>query len=134
RLLAAGRGVDAIVCGHINLLPIAALAKWWTRAPVLLCTYGIDVWERPLSRLAAASLPVVDDFVSISEVTRSRFLSWAKTRTAGCILPNAIHLDWYSPGAKDPRLLKRYGLEKHTVLMTLGRLVSRERYKGFDEV
>src|SRR6185295_4046329 len=46
RLQAAGRGVDAIVCGHINLLPIAALAKWWTRAPVLLCTYGIDVWER----------------------------------------------------------------------------------------
>jgi len=49
-------------------------------------------------------------------------------------VPNAIHLDWYSPGAKDPRLLKRYGLEKRTVLMTLGRLVSRERYKGFDEV
>ena len=50
------------------------------------------------------------------------------------MLPNAIHADWYGPGAKNPALLERYGLAGKTVLMTLGRLVSAERYKGFDEV
>jgi glycosyltransferase involved in cell wall biosynthesis len=37
------------------------------------------------------------------------------------------------PGARSEALLERYGLKGKTVLMTLGRLVSVERYKGFDE-
>jgi glycosyltransferase involved in cell wall biosynthesis len=49
------------------------------------------------------------------------------------VLPNAIHAEWYGPGARNPALLARYGLAGKTVLMTLGRLVSAERYKGFDE-
>ena len=49
-------------------------------------------------------------------------------------LPNAVHAERYGPGAKNPELLRRYGLQGKTVLMTLGRLVARERYKGFDEV
>ena len=49
------------------------------------------------------------------------------------MLPNAIHAEWYGPGGKSSALLERYRLTGRTVLMTLGRLVSAERYKGFDE-
>jgi asparagine synthase (glutamine-hydrolysing) len=128
------KGIDAIVCGHINLLPLAALAKWLTGAPLLLCLYGIEAWGPPRRWLTKAAIRCVDEFVSISEVTRTRFAKWAGVRSKFAVLPNAIHLAWYSPGPKDNQLLARYGLLGRTVLMTMGRLVDVERYKGFDQV
>ena len=65
---------------------------------------------------------------------RKKFHAWVPARTQQLrVLPNAIHAEWYGPGARSRALLERYRLEGKTVLMTLGRLVSVERYKGFDE-
>jgi glycosyltransferase involved in cell wall biosynthesis len=72
--------------------------------------------------------------VSISDITARKFHAWAPSKTQHLrVLPNAIHPAWYGPGARSEALLERYGLKGKTVLMTLGRLVSVERYKGFDE-
>ena len=127
-------GTDAIVCGHINLLPIAAVGKWLTGASVLLCLHGIEAWSPPRRWLTRAATRCVDEVLAVSDVTRARFAKWAPVSLQATVLPNAIHLDWYSPGPKDDRLLARYGLLGRTVLMTMGRLVGAERYKGFDEV
>src|SRR5206468_8152536 len=63
-----------------------------------------------------------------------KFHAWVPSATRHMIvLPNAIHSEWYGPGSKNRVLLQRYRLEGKTVLMTLGRLASAERYKGFDE-
>jgi len=126
---------NLIVCGHINLIPIAMMLRAWLKTPVLLEIYGIDAWQPTKSRLTNMLVQKIDAFVSISEITRERFLAWSKLPAErGFLLPNAIHMEEYGPGPKNPELLKRYGLEGNTVLMTLGRLVSHERYKGFDEV
>lgn len=126
---------DLIVCGHINLIPIAMMLRAWLKAPVLLEIYGIDAWQPTKSRLTNMLLQKIDAFVSISDITRQRFLAWSNLPAEkGFLLPNAIHLEEYGPGPKSPALLKRYGLEGKTVLMTLGRLNSNERYKGIDEV
>jgi len=96
--------------------------------------YGIDAWS-PQPQPKRALLGRVDRFVSISDVTRRKFSEWSKVpEDRIAILPNAIHAEWYGPGGRDPALVQRYGLQGRTVLMTLGRLVSSERYKGFDEV
>jgi glycosyltransferase involved in cell wall biosynthesis len=50
------------------------------------------------------------------------------------VLPNAIHMDSYGMGPKDPALVARYGLQGRKVVMTLARYASNERYKGVDEV
>jgi glycosyltransferase involved in cell wall biosynthesis len=134
RQLVGAEGADIVICGHINLLPVAVLAKWWTRSRLLLCVYGIDAWQPPRNRLARVLLRFVDDFVAISAVTRERFLSWAQLGCPGHIIPNAIHLDRYAPGPRRPDLLSRHGLAGKKVLITVGRLASSERYKGFDEV
>ena len=126
---------DLIVCGHINLIPLVMILRVWLSAPVLLEIYGIDAWQPTRSFLTNMLVRKMDAFASISETTRQRFLAWSKVPAErGFILPNAIHLEEYGPGPKNPELLRRYGLEGKTVLMTLGRLVSKERYKGFDEV
>ncbi len=134
RLLARDSRFDVVLCCHVNLLPISALAKAWLRVPLMLFIYGIDAW-RPQPFARRLLLGEVDRFVSISDVTRRKFIDWSKVgEDKIAILPNAIHADWYGPGGRDPELVRRYGLQGRVVLMTLGRLVSSERYKGFDEV
>jgi glycosyltransferase involved in cell wall biosynthesis len=125
---------DLIVCGHLYMLPFACLVKLWTKAPILLEIYGIEAWQ-PRGNLVNYCLPAVDGVVSISQITLDRFQAWAKIpKVQQFLLPNAIAIEQYGYADKNPELLSRYGLKDKTVLMTLGRLDSSERYKGFDEV
>jgi asparagine synthase (glutamine-hydrolysing) len=134
RLLRGDRSHDLVVCGHINLMPLAWLASRFLDVPLVLFIYGIDAWQPSKSPLANVLTKRIHWVVSISEVTAKRFRSWVPAATQQLrVLPNAIHAEWYGPGAKSPALLARYGLAGKTVLMTLGRLASAERYKGFDE-
>lgn len=126
---------DAIICGHINLLPVAVLASWLQGAPLLLVIHGIDAWTPHDSGLVRTLLPQVDTFVTVSQYTKDRFLEWAPLRAGqGRVVPDCIDLDAYSPGPKRDDLLSRYGLHDRTILLTLGRLARDEQYKGHDEI
>lgn len=125
---------DLIICGHINLLPLAYILKRILHVPLLLEIYGIDAWQSK-SAVTNSLIRYIDAFVSISEFTKQKFLAWSGVHPDKVfILPNAIDMSLYGPGPKNPELVDRYGLRNKTVIMTLGRLVSHERYKGFDEV
>ena len=51
------------------------------------------------------------------------------------ILPNTFDPDKFSPAPKPRFLLKRYGLSpEQPVVLTIARLASAERYKGYDQV
>lgn len=134
-LLVRWRSFDLVICGHINLLPVAYLASMLTGKPIIMFVYGVDVWHPPESRLARALLKKVSMFVSISNVTKEKMLEWSGLdRERVVLLPNAIHLEKYRQAVKNERLLDQYGLAGKKVLMTLGRMAAEERYKGFDEV
>jgi phosphatidyl-myo-inositol dimannoside synthase len=137
-------GFDLLICGHINLLPAAFLARKLMRqpsrsargasCPVVLIIHGLDVWEPHRSRLVRSLARRVDAFISVSTFTRDRFLRWARVPAAkGFPLPNCVDLAGFQPGEKNLWLLKKHGLEGRKVLMTLGRL-SPDRPKGIDEV
>jgi glycosyltransferase involved in cell wall biosynthesis len=129
------RQFELILCGHINLLPVAYIASLWLKAPILLVIYGIDAWKPNQSFLHRYLINKIEAFISISNATKQRFLQWAKLEEGkGFILPNAIHPDLYGTGPKNSILLSRYGLQGKTVLLTVGRLSAEEHYKGFDEV
>lgn len=134
---ALGRGekADLILCGHINLLPLAKIAAIRFSVPVVLFIYGIDAWQPSAGKLARKLLGSVDLIISISEVTKQRFLGWSHVAPgAVSLVPNAIKLERFGIGPKKPELIARYGLEGKIVLMTLGRLSSAQRHKGIDEV
>ncbi len=126
---------DLIVCCHINLLPIAFLLNLFLRKPIVLQIYGFEAWQptpRSITNLFARH---VDAVVSISEYTLSKYVNWSKVDRSRChVLPNAIHLDEFSNEANGSAFRKEWALEDSQVLLTFGRLVSRERAKGFDEV
>ena len=128
-------GYDLVICGHINLLPIAFFVRLWLRAPIVLVVYGIDVWRPTNSALANFLVRKVNAFVSISDFTRKKFLSWASLDgVKSFLLPNSIKPQQFSAGVKNKKLVERYGLQGKNVLMTLGRLSADERYKGVDEI
>jgi asparagine synthase (glutamine-hydrolysing) len=127
--------LPVIISAHINLLPAAVLARHLCGGRLYLVVHGIDAWKPTRDPIANRCTSEVDDFISVSSVTRRRFLRWSHLRQdLGVVLPNCVDLSAFKPGPKSPALLKRYGLEGRTVLMTLGRLASEERYKGFDEL
>jgi glycosyltransferase involved in cell wall biosynthesis len=123
---ATRRNVDIVICGHINLLPIARLA----RQPSVLITHGIDAWK-PNRRYRGEDVRAV---VAVSALTRDRFLAWSHFAGPAFVLPNAVRREQYGIRPRNADLAARFGIGGRRVLLTLGRIVSAERYKGFDEV
>jgi glycosyltransferase involved in cell wall biosynthesis len=127
---------DRVICGHINLLPLAWMASMKSRAPLAVVVYGIDVWKQHRSPLVRMLLGRVNAVWSISEITRDRMAAWSgKAHGKFHILPNAIALDHFEmTSEKNGALLARYGLRGRKVMLLLARLSSAERYKGVDEL
>jgi len=130
-------GFDLIICAHIHLLPLALLLRSRLPAPcpLHLIVHGVDAWKPTGNCLANACVRRINGFISVSNVTKRRFMRWSRLRDdQGVVLPNCVDLSAFAPGPKSDVLLDRYQLRGEKVMMTLGRLASEERYKGFDEV
>jgi len=121
---------DVVVCGHINLLPVACSLA---RHPLLML-YGIEAWKRTRSAIRNRLLHRCGGVIAISGITLSRFLDWSHYRGPVHLLPNAIHAEQYGIRPKRVDLVAAYGIARKRVLLTIGRLASEERYKGFDEL
>jgi phosphatidyl-myo-inositol dimannoside synthase len=123
-LVAARRSKPKLViCGHLNLLPVAAFDH------PLLVVHGIEAWKK-----RRAPLGKCRGIVSVSALTRDRLLAWSGYGGPTYVLPNAVHLEHYGIRPRRRDLVERYRLEGRRVLLTVGRLESAERSKGFDEV
>jgi glycosyltransferase involved in cell wall biosynthesis len=125
---------DVVICGHVNLLPVAWLAARRLGARLMFMCYGIEVWA-PHRWPTRYMLHRTDTVVSISAITVKRLREWAVIAGDNIFLvPNAIDLEAYTPGEGSEHLRRRLGLGKGPIIMTLGRMDASERAKGFDEV
>ena len=125
---------DLVICGHVNLLPLAYATARRCGARLMVLVYGLEVWQsgRWPKRYM---LHRVDSVVAISAFTLKRMREWAVISGDRAILvPNAIDLSAYTPGPKNDALRQELGLGNGQVMMTLGRMDASERAKGFDEV
>jgi len=123
-----------IMCGHINLLPVAWLAARRCGCPLVLMVYGVEVWSKGTS-LQRYILKRIAGVVAISAFTVRKLREWAAIQGDRIFLiPNAIDLNAYSPGPGRADVRERLGLGEGPVLLTLGRMDAAERAKGFDEV
>jgi glycosyltransferase involved in cell wall biosynthesis len=130
-----GGRFDLVLCGHVNLLPYAAIWQPLTGRWPVLFIHGIEAWRPVSNPLATRIARKLDRIVSVSELTARRFGEWAGVGKAlATQLPNCVDLDRFTPGPRPPRLVERHGLAGKRVILTLGRLEARERTKGIDEV
>ena len=126
---------DAIICCHINLVPIAWLLRAILGIPVVLQIYGLEAWQPTGRTITNRLVRKMDYVVSISRYTLNKFLAWSRFDRQRChLVANAVHLEHYDASLSGERFRSRYNLEGRAVLLTFGRLVSKERAKGFDEV
>jgi glycosyltransferase involved in cell wall biosynthesis len=123
-----------VICGLVNLAPVAAAAARIAGARLWTIGHGIDLWERPTS-LRARSLERSHLVTTVSRYTRARLLSWSTLPPERVrVLSNTFDRDRFTPGPPSHDLARRYGVEGRRVLMSLGRLEAREAYKGQDRV
>jgi glycosyltransferase involved in cell wall biosynthesis len=130
RTAVRGDSFDLVICGHVNLLPVARL----TGQRPLLITHGIDAWKRLRDPLSNHLVHKIRGLVSVSDLTRERFIAWSHFTGTTFVLPNAVRVGNYGIRPKRQDLIDRWSLQNKRVLLTLGRIVGTERYKGFDEV
>jgi len=132
---AMGGHFDLVLCGHVNLTPLALLARLIAGARLVVSVHGTDVWTRPPRRVTGWSLRAADFILSVSRFTEKRMRTWLKDPIPPVvIIPNAIAIERFGPAEKDPELVQRHGLAGKRVIMTLGRMAANERAKGFDEL
>lgn len=133
-----GKKCDVVVLSHINLLPAGYLIKLLSpKTKLWLIAHGIEVWG-PLSSFKQKMLARCDKILAVSKFTKDQLLGVSGipeeriTVLNNCLDP---YLQKPVEGSKSPVLMKKYGLtDTDTVLMTLTRLASGERYKGYDKV
>lgn len=129
---AAKRDAKLVLAGHPNLAPVVqAMRMVAPKMKSIVCTHGVEVWE-PLGRLRRAALrranlvlapsrDTAEQVATQQEVARERIrvLPWALDPQFEAMLSNAA--------SKPPR-----EFPNGRVILTTGRWVAAERYKGMD--
>jgi glycosyltransferase involved in cell wall biosynthesis len=126
---------DLIITTHVNFAPVAHWLQKLLKIPFLAIGHGVEVWEiqsEPVKRALVAA----NRLLAVSEYTRQRMAAAIGIRADQiAVLPNTFDPEKFLPAPKPRFLLKRYGLHAdQPVILTIGRLASAERYKGYDQV
>jgi phosphatidylinositol alpha-1,6-mannosyltransferase len=126
------RTVDVVFCGHLFMGPLAALIARLKGAKIIIQAHGIEAWPRP-TRIQRIALERADLVLCVSRHTRAALLSWAAIAPERVlVVPNTVR-EVFTPADGSARRAE-LGLEGKRVLLTVGRMDSRERYKGHDRV
>lgn len=136
--LLRGLQSDVVILSHINLISIGYIIKIFSpKTKVYLIAHGIEIW-RKLPKAKLKALDRLDKIIAVSEFTSDRIKSEHKISADKIqVLNNCLDPFYYFPNdfSKPKSLLKRYNLTNdHTILMSLSRLSSSEKYKGYDNV
>jgi glycosyltransferase involved in cell wall biosynthesis len=126
---------DLVICGHLYLLPIAWILARSRGARLALIIHGLEAWAPSRHPWTNRLAGTVDTFIAVSRFSAERFTAWSKVpMDRAFVLPNCVDLDHFRLQRRDSTLAERYGLASSKVILTVGRLASAERYKGFDQV
>ena len=126
-----GPRADLVICGHINLLPLAWAPARLARARLVLVIHGYEAWAPSSHRLSNLLVNRIDAFIAVSRYSAERFVQWSGVPAArGFILPNCVDLDRFQPRERDPVLVNRYGLQSAIVMLTVARLAACEKIQG----
>ncbi len=129
---------DVVILSHINLLVVGWMIK--KRNPsikIYLIAHGIELWQ-PLSKLKQLLLKVCTKIIAVSNFTAQKVVSSQHIKiNKTAVLNNCLDPFLQKPLLKEGchATAKKYGISYNDkVIVTLTRLSSKERYKGYDIV
>jgi phosphatidylinositol alpha-1,6-mannosyltransferase len=123
--IATFRRWDAIVLMHVNLVQMLPLIP--RRIPTAVFFHGVEVWK-PLSRAQRVGLRRVERVLCNSEHTRATAV---RHNPEVARLPSALCHLGVEPAAED---CSGAVPDDPPYVLSVGRMDSLERYKGFDEL
>ena len=130
---AARRQAKLALAAHPNLGPILQPMRMFARGmKSIVCTHGIEVWEllpgrrrnalRGATLVLAPSCATRDHLVSVQGVEAGRIR----------VLPWALDPDFETKAAAGPRSTLPAEFPRGRVILSVGRWLATERYKGMD--
>ncbi|HLK05114.1 MAG TPA: glycosyltransferase family 4 protein [Candidatus Acidoferrum sp.] len=130
---AARRKAKLVLAGHPNLAPVVRLMKLAApRMKSIVCTHGVEVWE-PLSRMRRTALQKANLVLAPSQYTADHVkadqgVDPEKLR----VLPWALDPEFEAIAASAAKTALPPNFPKGHVILTVGRWLKNERYKGMD--
>jgi glycosyltransferase involved in cell wall biosynthesis len=126
---------DLIIVAHVNFAPVAHWLRKLFGIPFIVIGHGVEIWSDP-GRHISTALRHATQLLAVSNFTRERMagvLGISRERIG--LLPNTFDPDEFTVEPKPRFLLKRYKLRAdQPVILTIARLASAERYKGYDQM
>jgi len=128
---------DLIICTHLALGPVAAVAATIGKRPYWVVVHGIEAWcSLPYGKRAAlrqADRVIVTSAFNQEQVLKRQGIDPDRMSSLPCALDEKLlSVQATSDGRKCN--LHRYFSYDRRVLLTVGRMVASERYKGHDMV
>jgi phosphatidylinositol alpha-1,6-mannosyltransferase len=132
-LRASRRHAKLVIAGHPNLAPVAqALRIVAPRMKSIVCTHGIEVWER-LSPLRLRALRSATLVLAPSEDTASRVVTEQQVPRARVrVLPWALDPEFEVLQAHSSAGRLPANFPQGRIILSVGRWLASERYKGMD--
>ncbi len=126
---------DLIIMTHLNFAPIALLLKYLLGTKYIMIAHGVEAWDIK-NPLLLTALKSADLILAVSNFTRDRLCQdQGISLNTVKILPNTFNASAWEIAPKPPYLLTKYKLQpKQKIILTVSRLVTSERYKGYDRV
>lgn len=132
---------NQVLVGHINLSIAIRVLKLLNKSiKINLVVHGIEVWEKK-DGSKKWLLQNADTIISVSQYTKNRILENHPDINSQkiVVLPNCLD-PYFKPlifdqntFKKPPYLIERYKISKETkVVLTVSRIKSSEKYKGYD--
>lgn len=131
-VIRVARSHDIILMGHVNLLPIAFIAKILNpKIKTILFVHGIDVWgvnSRKVKNLDRSFIKFVDQIASVSNFTAHKMMeSFSVSQDKFSLFPNAVDI-------LEQNDVRDSIINKSPMLLTVSRLSENERGKHHDSV
>ncbi|MBE7178533.1 MAG: glycosyltransferase family 4 protein, partial [Mucilaginibacter polytrichastri] len=132
------RTSGVVVISHINLtIPALVIKKLYPQTKIVLIAHGIEIWRKQRA-WKHKLLMACNRIIAVSDFTRQQIVQLHKIPSQKIIvLNNCIDPFFEVPESfgKPAHLLKKHGLRTdQPVLFTLTRMLSSEKYKGYDNV
>ena len=130
---AAGRA-GFVVAGHPHLAPPAAAVKMISpKRRMLVMAHGVEVWN-PMTRIRRAALRKADVLTAPSGDTARKLVEIQQARRDRVsLLPWSIDPELWAL-AQSAKRERPAGLPAGRIVLTVGRWMSSERYKGLDHL
>ncbi len=124
-----------VIATHLNFAQAAYRLKQLTGIPYWAVAHGVDAWKIENPSIQRA-LHHADHILPVGSYTRDRLIAEQHLDpTKLSILPNTFDSNRWHIAPKPQHLIKRYNLAVQTpVILTVARLDSFERYKGYDQI